>query len=117
MDYSFKAYQQQSAVTATFGDKTPTEQLAYITLGLGGETGEVLEKIKKVIRGDKEDTPAEWTTGLMMDLKKELGDVLWYLARLCDYYHLDMGDVAESNLAKLLDRQQRGVLKGSGDNR
>ena len=50
-------------------------------------------------------------------LKKELGDVFWYIAAICYEAGLDMEDVAESNIRKLRDRQERNVLHGSGDNR
>ena len=50
-------------------------------------------------------------------LKKEISDVLWYCAALCSELGLDMNDVAESNIKKLLDRKNRGVVGGSGDNR
>ena len=83
------------------------------TFGLAGESGEVAEKIKKVIR----DKNSEIDEETRLALKKELGDVFWYIAALCDEVGLDMEDVAESNINKLLDRQQRNVLHGSGDNR
>jgi len=48
---------------------------------------------------------------------KELGDVLWYVAQLASELGLDLDRVAEANLEKLLSRQRRGVLSGSGDDR
>ena len=50
-------------------------------------------------------------------LAKELGDVLWYLAQLATELDLDLDEVAELNLEKLLSRQRRGVLHGAGDDR
>lgn len=47
----------------------------------------------------------------------ELGDVLWYTAALATEFGLDLREIAEANLAKLEDRQRRGVIGGSGDNR
>lgn len=62
-------------------------------LGLGGETGEVLEIIKKARRDimvvDKQH------------LKEELGDVLWYVANLCNVYGLSMQEVLDNNISKL----------------
>jgi len=46
-----------------------------------------------------------------------LGDVLWYLAQVCTEINLSLDEVAEANIAKLLDRLERGVIKGDGDNR
>ena len=84
-------------------------------LGLAGETGEVIEKIKKMIR-DKDgvfhQAPEE-----IAELKKELGDVLWYLSALAFYNGIDLDDVARANLDKLRSRKERNQIHGSGDNR
>lgn len=45
------------------------------------------------------------------------GDCLWYSAELCRQLGLSLNDVAKAMLAKLKDRQERGVLKGNGDER
>jgi NTP pyrophosphatase (non-canonical NTP hydrolase) len=50
-------------------------------------------------------------------LARELGDVLWYLSQLATEADLDLETIAEDNLEKLLSRQERGVLRGSGDDR
>ncbi len=50
-------------------------------------------------------------------LKKELGDVLWYVAGLCTELDLDMAEVAEENINKLFSRKERGKLQGDGDDR
>jgi NTP pyrophosphatase (non-canonical NTP hydrolase) len=50
-------------------------------------------------------------------LSRELGDVLWYVAEIATHLGLDLGDVAANNTDKLLDRKDRGVLDGSGDDR
>lgn len=81
----------------------------YLALGLGGETGEVLEKVKKAYRDNKPIDKEE--------IIKELGDVAWYWARLCDAFMVDADFVLKKNIIKLNDRQSRNVLGGSGDNR
>jgi NTP pyrophosphatase (non-canonical NTP hydrolase) len=50
-------------------------------------------------------------------MSKELGDVLWYVAQLASELGLDLDEIAQVNLDKLLSRQRRGVLSGSGDDR
>ena len=50
-------------------------------------------------------------------LKKELGDVLWYLSNLCDELNFSLTDVAKDNLEKLKLRISRGKISGSGDDR
>ena len=50
-------------------------------------------------------------------VKKELGDVLWFVAAICEDMDYTMDECAEAVIKKLRDRKERGVLKGSGDNR
>jgi NTP pyrophosphatase (non-canonical NTP hydrolase) len=85
------------------------ERLVENTLGLSGEAGEVSEKVKKLFR-DKDKFKDE-------DILKELGDVLFYTVALANIFGGNLRKVMEMNMAKLDDREQRGVLKGSGDNR
>jgi NTP pyrophosphatase (non-canonical NTP hydrolase) len=104
-------YQELSRRTATYPDAG--DNIVYPTLGLAGEAGEVSEKVKKLLRDDG---------GVMSDERRqalagELGDVLWYVAQVATEAGLDLQEVAQSNLDKLLSRQQRGVLSGSGDSR
>ena len=54
---------------------------------------------------------------LRRKLKSELGDVLWYIAVLAHELNISLDDVADDNIEKLSDRLNRGVLKGSGDER
>lgn len=89
-----------------------TLQLCYAVLGLG-EVGEVQGKIKKIIR----DAAGNITEETRMKVAQELGDVLWYVAQVCDELNISMGMVAETNVAKLKSRAERGVIKGSGDER
>jgi NTP pyrophosphatase (non-canonical NTP hydrolase) len=87
--------------------------LAYPALGLAGEAGEVAEHAKKAIRDDDGQVSEERRAAMA----KELGDVLWYVAQLASELKLDLDEIAQANLDKLLSRQQRGVLSGSGDDR
>lgn len=103
-------YQRLSRRTAEY----PREAwLAYPALGLAGEAGEVAEHAKKTIRDDGGQVTEERRAAMA----KELGDVLWYVAQLASELKLDLDKIAQSNLDKLLSRQQRGVLSGSGDDR
>lgn len=87
--------------------------LIYPALGLAGETGEVLEKIKKIVR-DKEGVVSEED---IVEITKELGDVLWYVATIAQCLNVKLGDVAKCNIDKLKSRKDRNKLNGSGDNR
>ena len=103
-------YQRRSRRTAEY----PRDAwLAYPALGLAGEAGEVAEHAKKAIRDDGGKVSDERRVAMT----KELGDVLWYVAQLATELQLDLDEIAKQNLEKLLSRQQRGVLSGSGDDR
>jgi NTP pyrophosphatase (non-canonical NTP hydrolase) len=103
-------YQRLSRRTAQY----PREAwLAYPALGLAGEAGEVAEHAKKAIRDDGGEIAPERREAMA----KELGDVLWYVAQIASELDLDLDEVAQGNLDKLLSRQRRGVLSGSGDDR
>lgn len=107
----FEEYQKLSRRTALYPNKD--NNFVYPTLGLSGEAGEVAEKIKKVLR-DKNGVVDEATKA---DLAKELGDVLWYMAQIATELGLSLDEIAQTNIAKLADRQKRDRLGGSGDNR
>lgn len=81
--------------------------------GLAGEAGEVMEKLKKIIRDDGGNLSDETKLGVV----KELGDTLWYVAVLAEYLGVELQTVAEINLKKLESRYNRGKLTGSGDER
>jgi NTP pyrophosphatase (non-canonical NTP hydrolase) len=85
------------------------DRLVENTLGLVGEAGEVAEKIKKLIRDNNKYANEE--------IMKELGDVVFYATALANIYGRGLQEVLELNIQKLDDRQKRGKLKGSGDNR
>lgn len=97
-------YQRFTLTTAE--DRCRT--LEYLGLGLAGEAGEVAGKLSKRIRGDDVDDTA---------LAHELGDVLWFLARLADQLGFDLSDIANANVNKLRGRQAAGTIRGNGDNR
>ena len=110
-DESFNNYQQETAQTAKY---PPDQALEYLSLGIASEAGEVAGKMKKWIRdGDSKMTREEWVQAM----SSEIGDVLWYAARLADELGLSLSQIAEDNMDKLLDRKARGVIGGSGDNR
>jgi NTP pyrophosphatase (non-canonical NTP hydrolase) len=69
-------------------------------LGLAGEAGEVADYIKKVHFHEHDFDEAK--------LKDELGDVLFYLAMMCEAHGFRLEDVAAANLAKLRSRYPNG---------
>ncbi len=104
-------YQDKSKETARYPNVGNNP--IYPTLGLSGEAGEVADKVKKVLR----DNDGVFGNEVKEQIKLELGDVLWYVAQLSTELGLNLEEVAESNLEKLLSRSDRGKIKGSGDYR
>ena len=95
---NFNEYQKAAIVTKKPWDNKQFE-LAYCGLGLAGEAGEVVDILKKHFSGTK---PLD--TDQMEKIKYEIGDVMWYIAALCDALNLDMGEVARMNVDKLRKR-------------
>lgn len=104
-------YQELALESAIYNDQY---SILYPALKLAGEAGEVAEKVGKRLRdvdGDFDDLA--WRESM----KKELGDVLWYIAALADDLGYTLEEVADTNLSKLASRMERGVIGGSGDDR
>ncbi|UYM04280.1 nucleoside triphosphate pyrophosphohydrolase family protein [Solicola gregarius] len=104
-------YQRAALRTAAPRDKR--NELFQLLLGLVGETGEIAEKAKKIVR-DKDSDFSQWDID---DLEKELGDTLWYVAVLADYFDISLDNVAQRNIDKLAGRHDRATIGGSGDDR
>jgi NTP pyrophosphatase (non-canonical NTP hydrolase) len=102
-------YQETAAKTA-FYEKA---DISYCALGITGEAGEVADHVKKMLRDDK----GQLTDDRKQSIKKELGDVLWYIARMAGKLGYTLDDVAITNIEKTKDRIKRNVQHGSGDNR
>ena len=91
----FKDYQRQASVTR---HKWSTKEGHLVDCGLGltGEAGEVADMIKIHVSASK---PLD-----VEKIKFEIGDIMWYIASLCDCLELDMGEVAQANIEKLRKR-------------
>ena len=107
----FSEYQKLSRQTAVY--PAIGKGFVYPALGLAGESGEVVEKVKKLFR----DQAGEVSNDNRQAIAKELGDVLWYLAQLSTELKIDLDEVASNNLEKLKSRLGRNCIQGSGDNR
>jgi len=128
----FDDYQEFTSTTSTFKDTVKADctcpkcgheftdtrleffgHATYTILGLIGEIGEVAEKLKKHIRNghDMRELKGEES------LKKEFGDVTWYLAASARMFGFKLSDVISTNVTKIKSRKARGVLHGKGDNR
>lgn len=99
-----RIYQAKAARTLVskhdFDISDPEIMLIWTTIGLVGEAGEVAEHIKKGIFHQHGLDPEK--------LKKELGDVLWYIAAICETAGFDMGTIMQDNIDKLQVRYPNG---------
>ena len=111
----FNAYQRESRSTAVYGAMPRIADhgldLVYVLLKLAGESGECAEVMGKHLRDGTSEAE------LRSRLRKELGDVLWYIAQAATEMDLTLNDIAHANLDKLRGRKQRGTLHGSGEDR
>ena len=71
-------------------------------LGLTGEAGEVSDLVKKGIFHEK---------GIDLEhLKKECGDVLWYVAMICEACGFNLDDVMQTNIDKLIENDCFSII-------
>ncbi len=115
---NFNEYQDWAKTTDTFNvpdSNIKASEPGFVAkiLGLVGESGEVAEKFKKVIR----DKNGILTEEDKIEIAKELGDVLWYISALSWYMGIPLEDVAKINREKLSKRKAENKLHGAGDNR
>ena len=88
--------------------KPQCSNYSYLGMGLAGEAGEVCDKLKRLIRGD----------GVIDDcLLHEIGDCLWYLSQLSDFFKVPLEQIAQMNIDKLTARKEAGTIAGTGDKR
>ncbi len=105
--------EEYTAFTDTTAVYPKDRGLEYTVLGLAGEAGEVAGKYSKVIR----DSGGVLTEEMRLKLIDELSDVAWFFVRVAKELGKTPEEILEHNFNKLSSRAQRGVLRGSGDNR
>lgn len=123
---TFENYQLSTEDTAVYedsiwkalGTRTQTQMADYLMLdyaitGLASEVGELAGHLKKTMRDDF----GTITIDRRHKMLDELGDVLWYVARVAHELGLSLNQIANQNLVKLADRKERDKLHGSGDDR
>ena len=109
---TFKEYDDFVKTTAIYPED---KKVIYPAFGLSGEVGEIMEKLKKIMRGGGDVQNMD--NNNKEELKKEIGDVLWYLSAISRDLGFELEDVANRNLEKLSSRKDRGVIQGEDDNR
>jgi NTP pyrophosphatase (non-canonical NTP hydrolase) len=105
-------YQKKAHETADYRGMNE-DDYTYPVMGLAEEAGEVSGKFAKAVR----DCDGKIDGERLLAIKKELGDVCWFVAEIATCLGLSMEDIMQANLDKLASRKARGVIHGSGDNR
>ena len=112
MSLEINEYQKRAHETADYLGME-TGDYRYSVMGLAEEAGEVSGKFAKAVRDANGIIDGERREAI----KKELGDVCWFVAEISTLLGLSLEEVMQGNLDKLASRKQRGVLHGSGDDR
>jgi NTP pyrophosphatase (non-canonical NTP hydrolase) len=112
MGLSINEYQERAHETADYLGMENGDY-RYPVMGLSEEAGEVSGKFAKAVRDANGIIDGERREAI----KKELGDVCWFVAEIATILDLKLEDVMQGNLDKLASRKARGVIHGSGDNR
>jgi NTP pyrophosphatase (non-canonical NTP hydrolase) len=105
----FKEYEEVAMSTKVGWNNN---EILYPLIGMCGETGEVADKIKKVIRDKNGDFSED-----KIEILKEIGDTLWYMTALCNDLGYSLEDAANINLYKIIKRRTENTIHGEGDNR
>jgi NTP pyrophosphatase (non-canonical NTP hydrolase) len=105
-------YQRKAGATArgdySFDDPRHA-RAAVASMGLAGETGELIDMLKKWIgHGHELD---------LNEVEKELGDIIWYVAEIATTLELNLAAIADKNLEKLAARYPEGFSEERSRNR
>lgn len=112
-EYQLRAHSTADYPSGTIGEVKHAVDYLYPAFGLSEEAGEVAGKFAKAIR----DNGGVIDEERKLAIKKELGDVCWFVAEVCTVLNISLESVMQANLDKLEDRKKRGVIHGSGDER
>lgn len=102
-------YQRAALRTAQTDKFSPDDLLQNGVMGLCGESGEVIDIVKKVMFQGHELS--------RKDIRDELGDVAWYWSLACYALGFKASEVLEANIEKLKDRYKDGFSKERSINR
>ena len=105
---NWKTYQQRSGAYRK-NDLDSVDCLTLAALGIAGESGEVVDHIKKIVYHDH---PIDYDA-----LTKEIGDLMWYVAYLLDTLDIPLDDVLAANIEKLKARYPDGFSQERSRNR
>ena len=109
MAFSLFSKYQEEVATKKKKHESIRDEICDYSMGLAGESGEVIDLIKKIA----------WQ-GKPLDkekIKDELGDILWYLTALAHSLDITLDDIAQHNVSKLRERYPSGFTKADSEGR
>lgn len=110
MEFRMNLAEYQALAARTMpADRKSNDQITNMCLGLAGESGEVIEHVKKAVFHGHDLSPEY--------LEKEIGDVLWYVAGMATAMGLDLNTIAENNISKLKQRYPEGFSESASTTR
>ena len=86
-----------------YSEGLPVERLLTAAVGMSAESGEFTEVVKKMIFQGKPVNEEN-----LFHLKRELGDVMWYVAQACMALDTSFDEIVEMNVEKLKARYPGG---------
>jgi len=86
-----------------YSEGLPVERLLTAAVGMSAESGEFIEVVKKMIFQGKPVNEEN-----LFHLKRELGDIMWYVAQACMALDTDFNEIIEMNVDKLKSRYPGG---------
>ncbi len=96
---NLKEYQVLCKTTAKLDFDDKEKELADWGLGVTGEAGDLAGCIKKTLFHGNDQTDG---------IRENIGDVMWYLAMICNYHGWDFDEVLSENITKLKERYKSG---------
>ena len=112
---NFNEYQTKARLTAEYPGKG--RNIIYPVLGLAGEAGEVVERVKKLWRNEGITDGKAYKATDKIAIMKELGDVLWYVASISSELAIPLEFIASENLLKLNERYELNLIKSDSEER
>ena len=85
------------------GEEFPSERLLTAAVGMCAESGEFTEVVKKILFQGKPVTEEN-----LYHLKRELGDIMWYVSQACIGLNTSIDEIIEMNVEKLMARYPGG---------
>ena len=96
---SIREYQGACGITAKKDFASSTEEIMTWGLGVSGEAGDIAGCIKKTFAHDNDQKDG---------IRENVGDTMWYIATICNFFDWDLQDILNENLEKLKKRFPQG---------